>query len=122
MRRAVLAYCSLVSAAVAADAWSFDDLRVQFPANNGMLVLVAANPPHVSFAIRLPSGGVWFTSPITASSSDLLFVHVLLRAPARRIERMPLLRFGRDDLLVLAKVADLAHSRIYELQLEPDGD
>jgi hypothetical protein len=30
--------------------------------------------------------------------------------------------FGRDDLLVLAKVADLAHLRIYELQLEPDGD
>lgn len=24
--------------------------------------------------------------------------------------------FGRDDLLLLAKVADLAHSRIYELQ------
>jgi hypothetical protein len=30
--------------------------------------------------------------------------------------------FGRDDLLVVAKVADLAHSRIYELQLEPGGD
>ena len=30
--------------------------------------------------------------------------------------------FGRDDLLVLAKVADLAHSRIHELRLEPDGD
>jgi len=30
--------------------------------------------------------------------------------------------FGRDDLLVLAKVADLAHSRIYELQLEPEPD
>ena len=26
--------------------------------------------------------------------------------------------FGRDDLLVLAKVADAAHSRIYELQRE----
>jgi hypothetical protein len=27
--------------------------------------------------------------------------------------------FGRDDLLLLAKVADLAHSRITELQQEP---
>jgi hypothetical protein len=26
--------------------------------------------------------------------------------------------FGRDDLLLLAKVADLAHSRIFELQQE----
>jgi hypothetical protein len=26
--------------------------------------------------------------------------------------------FGRDDLLVLAKVADLAHSRIFELSQE----
>ncbi len=26
--------------------------------------------------------------------------------------------FGRDDLLLLAKVADLAHTRIYELQEE----
>lgn len=26
--------------------------------------------------------------------------------------------FGRDDLLVLAKVADLAHTRIHELQRE----
>ena len=28
--------------------------------------------------------------------------------------------FGRNDLLVLAKVADLAHSRIFELQHEED--
>ena len=30
--------------------------------------------------------------------------------------------FGRDELLLLAKVADLAHSGIYELQLEPEGE
>lgn len=30
--------------------------------------------------------------------------------------------FGRDDLLVLAKVADLAHSRIYDLQREGGSD
>ena len=28
--------------------------------------------------------------------------------------------FGRDDLLVLAKLADLAHSKIYELQHTTD--
>jgi hypothetical protein len=27
--------------------------------------------------------------------------------------------FGRDDLLLLAKVADLANTRIFELQQEP---
>ena len=27
-------------------------------------------------------------------------------------------KFGRDDVLVVAKVADLAHTRIYELQQE----
>jgi hypothetical protein len=30
--------------------------------------------------------------------------------------------FGRDDLLVLAKVADLAYSRILELQEPPESD
>ena len=30
--------------------------------------------------------------------------------------------FGRDDLLVLAKVADLAYSRILELQDPPESD
>ena len=30
--------------------------------------------------------------------------------------------FGRDELPLLAKVADLAHSRIYELQIEPEGE
>lgn len=30
--------------------------------------------------------------------------------------------FGRDDLLLLAKVADLAHSRIFELQQEEAAD
>jgi hypothetical protein len=29
--------------------------------------------------------------------------------------------FGRDDLLVLAKVADLAYSRILELQEQPES-
>ena len=28
--------------------------------------------------------------------------------------------FGRNDLLLLAKVADLAHSRIFELQQEEE--
>lgn len=27
--------------------------------------------------------------------------------------------FGRDDLLLVAKVADLAHTRIFEMQEEP---
>ncbi len=32
-------------------------------------------------------------------------------------------RFGRDDLLLLTKVADAAHSRIFELQQqEPQSD
>jgi hypothetical protein len=30
--------------------------------------------------------------------------------------------FGRDDLLTLAKVADLAHTRIFELQSEDRDD
>ena len=30
--------------------------------------------------------------------------------------------FGRDNLLLLAKVADLAHSRIFELQQEEAAD
>ena len=30
--------------------------------------------------------------------------------------------FGRDELLLLAKVADRAHSRIFELQHDADGD
>ena len=30
--------------------------------------------------------------------------------------------FGRNDLLVLAKVADLAHSRIFELQQEEEPE
>ena len=30
--------------------------------------------------------------------------------------------FGRDELLTLAKVADLAHSRIFELQQDTNGD
>ena len=30
--------------------------------------------------------------------------------------------FGRNDLLVLAKVADQAHSRIFELQQEEDPE
>ena len=30
--------------------------------------------------------------------------------------------FGRNDLLTLAKVADLAHTRIYALPQEPTGE
>ena len=36
-------------------------------------------------------------------------------------ERKATRRFGRDDLLVLAKVADLAYSRILELQEQPES-
>ena len=84
MLRILLEHRGLVSAIVAAGVWSFGHLRVPFPATNDMLVLVAANAPHVHAAIRVAFSVLWFTSPFLASSFALSFVYIFLLRPRRR--------------------------------------
>jgi len=91
--RTILKHRSLVSAIVAAGVWSFGHLRVPFPATNDMLVLVAANAPHVHAAIRIAFSVLWFTSPYLVSSFALSFVYIFLLRPRAGIERIALPRY-----------------------------
>ncbi|MEZ5362976.1 MAG: hypothetical protein R2748_11700 [Bryobacterales bacterium] len=90
MLRLLLVHRGLVSAIVAAGVWSFGHLRVPFPVTNDMLVLVAANAPHVHAAIRVAFSVLWFTSPFLASSFALSFVYIFLLRPRAGIERIAL--------------------------------
>ena len=93
MLRTLMEHRALVSAIVAAGVWSFGHLRVPFPATNDMLVLVAANAPHVHAAIRVACSALWFTSSFLASSFALSFVYILLLRPRAGIERIALPRY-----------------------------
>lgn len=109
MLRILLEHRGLVSAIVAAGVWSFGYLRVPFPATNDMLVLVAANAPHVHAAIRVAFSVMWFTSPFLASSFALSFVYIFLLRPRAGIERIALPRYPEPSdrstlFLVLGEV------------------
>ena len=93
MLRTVLEYRGLVSAVVAAGVWSFGHLRVPFPATNDILVLVAANAPHVHAAIRVILSPLWFTSPLLVSSFALSLVYIFFLRARAGIERIALPRY-----------------------------
>jgi hypothetical protein len=86
--RILLEHRGLVSAIVAAGVWSFGHLPFSFPATNDMLVIVAANTPHVHAAIRIAFSVLWFTS-----SFALSFVYIFLLQPRAGIERIALPRY-----------------------------
>jgi len=92
--RILLEHRGLVSDVVAAGVWCFGHLRVPFPATNDMLVLIAANAPHIHAAIRVAFTVLrWFASapsrkrsstrPATPSCGTTTSSSAAARAPAR---------------------------------------
>ena len=93
MLRILLEHRGLVSAIVAASVWTFGLYRAPFPAANDMLVVVAANAPHIHAVIRVAFGVLWFTSPYLVSSFALSFVYIFFLRPRAGIERISLPRY-----------------------------
>ena len=93
MLRIRLEHRGLVSAIVAASVWTFGLYRAPFPAANDMLVVVAANAPHIHAVIRVAFGVLWFTSPYLVSSFALSFVYIFFLRPRAGIERISLPRY-----------------------------
>jgi len=77
-----------------------------------------ANPkPAAEIRIGAVKAVIWKNQVEASTRHNVVFQRLYKDGDSWQVSQS----FGRDDLLVLAKVADLAHSRILELQSESDS-